>query len=185
MAKSSLLPLAYRNQKTALSLAMLVIGMVMLSYAAVPLYQLFCQVTGFGGTTQRAGESLPLVLDAQMTVSFNADVDRNLPWQFKPQQRDVTFRIGESVLVAYEAVNNSAEPITGMATYNVTPHEAGAYFHKVQCFCFEEQTLAPNQRVDMPISFYVDPAIKENPHLKDVTHITLSYTFFNQSSKNE
>jgi cytochrome c oxidase assembly protein subunit 11 len=174
-----------RNRQTALSLRMSVVGMVMLSYAAVPLYKLFCQVTGFGGTTQQA-ESFPeTVLERVMTISFNADTDPNLPWQFRPTQGDMSVKVGEPILATYEAINDSDVPVTGMATYNVTPHEAGPYFHKVQCFCFEEQTLAPGQRIDMPISFYVDPTIEEDPYLDGVKNITLSYTFFNQSSKNE
>ena len=172
------------NRSVAISLVMIVAGMLMLSFAAVPLYQLFCQVTGFGGTTQRA-EALPSrVLDREITVSFNADTDLNLPWHFKPLQLNTTVKVGESLLAAYEARNESETPVTAMATYNVTPFEAGPYFHKVQCFCFEEQTLAPGQEVHMPISFYIDPAIEDDPHLKGVKHITLSYTFFNQSSKN-
>ena len=173
------------NRNLAISLVMIVAGMALLSYAAVPLYQLFCQVTGFGGTTQRSADAEPIaVIDRQISVGFNADIDKNLPWRFEPLQKEVRFNIGESMLVAYEAENLTDEPITGMATYNVTPHEAGRYFHKVQCFCFEQQTLAPGQKVHMPISFYVDPAIDEDPNLKKVTHITLSYTFFNQSRMN-
>lgn len=173
------------NLRVAISLAMVVVGMAMLSYAAVPLYQLFCQVTGFGGTTQRSESDAPLeVIDRPMQVGFNADIDKHLPWRFRPLQQEVRFKVGESVLVAYEAENLSDEPITGMATYNVTPHEAGRYFHKVQCFCFEQQTLAPGQKVHMPISFYIDPAIDDDPNLKGVNHITLSYTFFNQSRMN-
>ena len=172
------------NLSVAISLVMLVVGMIMLSFAAVPLYQLFCQVTGFGGTTQRA-EALPAtVLDREITVSFNADTDMNLPWHFKPLQLDTTVKVGESLLAAYEVRNESEAPVTAMATYNVTPHEAGPYFHKVQCFCYEEQTLAPGQQVHMPISFYIDPSINDDENLKGVKHITLSYTFFNQSSKN-
>ena len=157
----------------------------MLSYAAVPLYQLFCQVTGFGGTTQRA-EALPTtVLDRTITVSFNADTDPALPWQFRPLQLETQVKIGESMLIAYEAINTSNAPVTGMATYNVTPHEAGPYFHKIDCFCFEEQVLNPGEQVHMPVSFYIDPTLNDDENLKGVKNITLSYTFFNQSSKND
>jgi cytochrome c oxidase assembly protein subunit 11 len=174
-----------QNTQTALSLAMIVAGMLLLSFAAVPLYQLFCQVTGFGGTTQRAQAMPTRILEREVVVSFNADTDPSLPWQFRPTQRDARVQVGAPILASYEVVNNSDAPVTGMATYNVTPHEAGVYFHKVQCFCFEEQTLAAGQRVDMPISFYVDPAIEEDPLLNGLKHITLSYTFFNQASRNE
>ncbi len=173
------------NRSIAFSLAALVAGMVMLSFAAVPLYQLFCQVTGFGGTTQRAEAFSGPILDRTVTITFNADVDANMPWKFKPVQKHVTVRIGEMMLASYRAENESDQAVTGMATYNVTPHAAGKYFHKVYCFCFEQQTLQPRQVVNMPISFYVDPKIVDDPELKDVKDITLSYTFFNELSKNE
>lgn len=173
------------NRSIAVSLVALVLGMVLLSFAAVPLYQLFCQVTGFGGTTQRAEAFSGPVLDRTVTITFNADVDANMPWKFKPTQTHTTVRIGEMMLASYRAENTSDQPVTGMATYNVTPHEAGKYFHKVYCFCFEQQTLQPHQVVNMPISFYVDPKIVDDPNVKDVKDITLSYTFFNELSKNE
>lgn len=172
------------NRSVALSLGMIVAGMLMLSFAAVPLYQIFCQVTGFGGTTQQASAYPTQILDREITVTFNADKDPNLPWHFKPLQLDTKVQVGASFLAAYEAKNLSTQPVSGMATYNVTPHEAGPYFQKVQCFCFEEQLLQPGQVVNMPVSFFIDPAINEDPHLDGVKHITLSYTFFNQSSKN-
>lgn len=157
----------------------------MLSFAAVPLYRIFCQVTGFGGTTQRAEASVPVVIDREITVRFNADIDANLPWSFAPVQQTQTIRIGERVLAAYRAENQSDQPVTGMATYNVTPHEAGPYFHKIACFCFEQQTLQPGQVANMPVSYYIDPEIANDPNLDGVKQITLSYTFFNDLSKNQ
>jgi cytochrome c oxidase assembly protein subunit 11 len=158
----------------------LALGMFLLAYASVPLYRLFCQVTGYGGTTQRAQASeLPTqVFDRKISVRFNADTDPKLPWSFHPGEHDRTVKVGEHGLTYYVAENRTAKPITGMATYNVVPHEAGQYFVKISCFCFEEQTLAANQKVDMPVSFFIDPAIMNDPALKDVNTITLSYTFF-------
>lgn len=166
------------NRSLALSLAAIVAGMIMLSFASVPLYRMFCQVTGFGGTTQNAGSLPPVVLDRQVTVTFNADTDPKLPWKFHPLQSSVKVRLGEQMLVAYEAENLSADSITGMATYNVTPFEAGQYFHKIQCFCFNSQTLPGKTVVKMPVSFYIDPKMNDDPQLNDVKFITLSYTFF-------
>ncbi len=177
-------PTRSRHRSLAISLAMIVVGMAMLSYAAVPLYRIFCQVTGFGGTTQQSAAAPGTVLDRVITVDFNADTDMNLPWKFRPLQKTLDIQVGAQMLAAYEAVNTSSRPVTAMATYNVTPFEAGQYFHKIACFCFDEQTLQPGQRVNMPISFYIDPALDEDPYLKGVKNITLSYTFFNQSSRN-
>ncbi|MAR55825.1 MAG: cytochrome c oxidase assembly protein [Rickettsiales bacterium] len=173
-----------KNTQVALSLIAVIVGMGMLSYAAVPLYNIFCQVTGFGGTTQRASAAPTTILDRTITVTFNADTDPNLPWKFRPLQRHMQVQVGASNLAAYEAVNISDQPTTAMATYNVTPFEAGPYFHKVYCFCFEEQILQPHQQVNMPVSFYIDPAIDKDPNLDGVKNITLSYTFFSDSSKN-
>ncbi len=152
--------------------------MLMLAYASVPLYRLFCQVTGYGGTTQKSFSAPDKVFDRTITVDFNADIDPALPWQFKPSQKKVKVKVGEQMLVHYEAKNLSNKPVTGNATYNVLPFSAGVYFAKIECFCFKEQTLAAGQRVDMPISFYIDPAIMDDPEMKDLTTITLSYTFF-------
>jgi len=159
--------------------------MLMLSFAAVPLYQLFCQVTGFGGTTQQAQAAPSNVLERTVTITFNADQDPNLPWSFAPAQREQTIHVGEQTMAAYKVENLTDRPVTGIATYNVTPHEAGQYFHKIYCFCFEEQTLKPGEAVNMPVSYYIDPAIDEDPYLKDVRDITLSYTFFNRESRNQ
>ncbi len=147
---------------------------------AVPLYQLFCQVTGFGGTTQRAAsDAAPVrVLDRVIRVRFDATVDPNLPWRFRPLVPHMDVRIGERATVAFVAENLADEPITGRAVFNVTPFKAGPYFVKTQCFCFTEQTLKPHQRVEMPVLFYVDPDLADDRDLDEVTEITLSYTFF-------
>lgn len=167
-----------RNGKVALLLSGLVFGMVGLSFAAVPLYELFCQVTGFGGTTQRAEGTVSQVSERLMTVRFNADVNGDLPWSFAAEEREMTVRVGENRLAFYRARNDSSLPATGVATFNVTPAKAGQYFNKVQCFCFNEQTLQPGQDMEMGVSFFVDPAIEEDPNLDNVKTITLSYTFF-------
>ena len=153
------------------------VGMVGMSYASVPLYRLFCQVTGYGGTTQRAETAGIEVLDQTIRVRFDANT-AGVNWDFKPKQREVEIRIGETKQVAYLAHNNSRRTTTGTATFNVTPQAAGAYFNKIDCFCFTEQTLAPGESVDMPIVFFVDPDIVNSEELKDISTITLSYTFF-------
>lgn len=166
------------NRSLAWSMAAIAAGMVMLSFASAPLYQLFCKVTGFGGTTGTAIALPDTVLDREIVVSFNADVDSNLPWTFKPLQRSVKVRLGELMLAAYEARNDSSDLTKGMATYNVTPHEMGKYFHKIQCFCFDAQTLPPHTVVNMPVSFFIDPKMDADPELDGVKYVTLSYTFF-------
>ena len=167
-----------RIRITALVAAGVVFGMVGAAYAAVPLYQIFCQVTGFGGTTQTAEAAPAEAGERVVTVRFNADTARAMPWRFRPRQRAVTVRVGEQTLASYEAVNPTDRRIVGSATFNVTPAKAGAYFNKIECFCFTEQALTPGQSVDMPVSFFVDPSISDDPNLDDVTTITLSYTFF-------
>lgn len=167
-----------RNRTVVLLSLGVVAAMFGLVAASVPLYQLFCQVTGFGGTTQRAEAAGEVVSDRQITVRFNADVNSRLPWRFHPEQRQVTLAIGESGLAFYRATNLSARAVTGTATFNVTPFKAGPYFNKIECFCFTEQTLGPGESVDMPVTFFVDPAILDDPNLADVHTITLSYTFF-------
>lgn len=167
-----------RNAKTGLALSLLVCAMVGLAFASVPLYRLFCQVTGYGGTTQVASEAPESVSERRITVRFNADVNPELPWRFAPVQREVILRVGEPGLAFYRAVNLSDRPVTGTATFNVTPLKAGQYFDKTQCFCFDEQRLEAGQEVDMGVSFFVDPAILEDRNLDDVTTITLSYIFF-------
>ncbi len=170
--------LGRRNKFVAFAAVSLVAGMVGMSYAAVPLYKLFCAVTGFGGTTQRADAAPALILDRDVTVRFNADVGQGLGWKFQPLQRDITLKVGQEALIYYRATNVSDKPIVGMATFNVTPDKAGQYFNKIACFCFTEQRLEPGQSIDMPVSFFVDPRIAEDRNLDDVANIALSYTFF-------
>lgn len=170
--------LRQRNRAVALGGVAVVAGMLGLSYAAVPLYKLFCQVTGYGGTPQQADVAPAEILDRIITVRFNADTMPELPWRFQPAQREVKLKIGEQGLAFYVARNLSKDPVTGQAAFNVTPEKAGRYFTKVDCFCFTEQTLTADQQVDMPVSFYVDPAIAEDRNMDDVKTITLSYTFF-------
>ena len=167
-----------KNRRTGFIVLLAVVGMVGLSFASVPLYRLFCQVTGFGGTTQLAGNIPDKVLERTVTVKFNADTNRALPWDFHPEQREVTVNIGARALIAYAARNKVGHPTAGTALYNVTPPKVGQYFHKIQCFCFDEQLLGPGQKVSMPVMFYIDPAFAEDPGMDDVSVITLSYTFF-------
>jgi cytochrome c oxidase assembly protein subunit 11 len=156
---------------------MLVVGMAGLAYASVPLYRIFCQVTGFGGTTMRADAVPGPVLEREMTVRFDANV-ADLPWSFQPEVRLTRVKLGENGLVYYRAVNRSSVAIVGTATYNVTPEKAGPYFAKIACFCFTEQRLEPGEAIDMPVSFFVDPALADDPNMEEVGTITLSYTFF-------
>jgi cytochrome c oxidase assembly protein subunit 11 len=153
-------------------------GMVGMAYAAVPLYEMFCRVTGYGGTTQRVEQYSDRVLDREITVRFDANVSGSLPWEFGPVERSMTMKIGETVQAHYAARNVFGKPAAGRATFNVTPQIAGAYFNKVECFCFTDTTLQPGESADMPVVFYVDPDIVNVPELKDVRTITLSYTFF-------
>lgn len=155
-----------------------VAGMTALSFAAVPLYDLFCRVTGYGGTTQVAAEKNDVILDRMVRIRFDASMNSSLDWRFEPVQREISMKIGESAVAFYRAQNLAATETTGTATFNVTPLKAGKYFTKIDCFCFTEQRLEPGQAVDMPVTFYVDPEIANNPNLDDVTTITLSYTFF-------
>jgi len=166
------------NRRLGLMLVGVVAGMAGLAYASVPLYQLFCQVTGYGGTTQVAAALPEQVGERTITVRFNADVDPHLPWAFQPVKREMTLRVGESGLAFFSARNLSQHATVGTATFNVTPQKAGQYFNKVQCFCFTEQRLAAGETIEMPVSFFVDPAIDEDPNLQEVKTITLSYTFF-------
>ena len=167
-----------KNTRTGVVLFGVAVGMVGMSYAAVPLYQLFCQVTGFGGTPKIVAEGSVEVLERTVRVRFNADTDRNLPWNFKPVQSAVELKLGEQGLAYYEARNDSSEPVIGTATFNVTPLKAGQYFSKIECFCFTEQRLEPGESIDMPVAFYVDPRLNDDPGMADVTTITLSYTFY-------
>lgn len=153
--------------------------MLGMAYAAVPLYGMFCQVTGYGGTTQRVEKPSSTVLDRTLTIRFDANVAPGLAWQFEPVQHAVDVKIGENTLAFYRAKNTSSQPITGTATFNVTPEIAGSYFNKIECFCFTEQRLEPGEAVDMPVSFFIDPAIVEDTSgAGQLSQITLSYTFY-------
>ncbi len=167
-----------KNTRTGVVLFGVAIGMIGLSFAAVPLYRIFCQVTGFGGTPQIVTEGSVETLERAVKVRFNADTDRNLPWSFKPVQKVVELKLGEQGMAYYEARNDSSQPVTGTATFNVTPLKAGQYFNKIECFCFTEQRLEPGESIDMPVAFYVDPRLNDDPSMADVTTITLSYTFY-------
>ena len=178
-------PLENRNSRTALYALLGALFMLGMGYAAVPLYDLFCRVTGFGGTTQRASESdadiaAQAALSAgakAISVRFDASTARDVPWTFEPVQSTDTVQIGQRDMAFYTARNNSNVPITGTATFNVEPEQTGRYFNKIQCFCFTEQTLMPGEEVRMPVLYYIDPAILEDENAKDVEQITLSYTF--------
>ncbi len=168
------------NARVAAGVFAIVAFMVGLSFAAVPLYDLFCRVTGYGGTTQRS-EAAPdagRVSDREIRVRFNADTAPGLEWDFRPRTRSVTVKVGQEGLIFYTAANAGASATEGTALYNVTPQKVGAYFAKVQCFCFEEQVLASGESMEMPVQFYVDPALLDDPDMDDVHTITLSYTFF-------
>lgn len=167
-----------KNRKVAVLSALLVAGMVGLAYASVPLYRMFCQVTGFGGTTQRAEAAPEKTVERRMTIFFDANTAGSLPWTFEPVQRSLEVKVGEESFAYYRATNKSSHAVTGSAVFNVTPDTAGAYFNKIQCFCFTEQTLKAGESVEMPVSFFVDPAIVEDHGLDKVNAITLSYTFY-------
>lgn len=168
------------QKKTALMLAGVVAVMVSLSFAAVPFYRWFCQVTGFGGTVAVAEAAPDTILDQTITIRFDGTTDKAMPWQFKPLQRTMTLRIGETGLAFYEAYNPTDRTIAGTASYNVAPDAAGGFFTKIECFCFTEQVLKPGERVQMPVTFYVDPEMVTDREGKYVHEITLSYTFFEQ-----
>ena len=172
--------MARSNTRTGLIAAGAALAMVGLAYASVPLYQLFCQVTGFGGTTMFASEdAIPAKpLEQTISVRFDANVAPGLSWSFKPVKTHETVKIGERRLAFYRATNHSDQPITGTASFNVSPDTAGGFFVKIACFCFTEQTLQPGQTVDMPVTYFVDPAIVDDPDGRRIDEITLSYTFF-------
>jgi len=165
-------------QKTVIQTVGVVVLMGGLAWASVPFYNWFCRVTGFGGVTNTAETGSDVVLDQTITIRFDASLDRGMPWTFKPMQREMTLRIGETGLAFYEAHNPTDHPVAGQAAYNVTPYEAGYLFDKIECFCFTEQVLQPGETVEMPVSFYVDPAIVDDRDAKYVHTITLSYTFY-------
>jgi cytochrome c oxidase assembly protein subunit 11 len=171
-------PRLSRNHVVVALCAALVLGMTALSFAAVPLYRLFCQVTGYEGTTRRASVAPDTVLERSLTVAFDANVGPGIGWRFEPVQRAQQLRIGEQGLAFYRATNRSDKPQVGMAVFNVTPHKAGSYFNKIECFCFTAQRLEPGQSVEMPVAYFIDPAIDGDADLKKLTTITLSYTFY-------
>ncbi|SPF75569.1 Cytochrome c oxidase assembly protein CtaG [Aliiroseovarius pelagivivens] len=166
-----------QHQMTAAKMVGVVILMGSLSWASVPFYDWFCRVTGFGGVTGVAAKASDVVLDRKVLVRFDASKERGMPWDFKPVQREMEIRLGETGLAFYEAYNPTDRPVAGTASYNVAPFSAGGFFTKIDCFCFEQQVLQPGERVTMPVTFYVDPEIIEDDEGKYVNAITLSYTF--------
>ena len=169
---------ARKNQRVAGLAAAVALGMLGLAYASVPLYRLFCQTTGFGGTTQRAEQAPGQSGNATIAVRFDANTSGSLGWNFQAVQTRMTVKIGEQAMAHYRATNTSGRLLTGSAVFNVTPVAAGAYFNKIQCFCFTEQTLKPGESVDLPVVFFVDPDMLDDPDAKAIKEITLSYTFY-------
>jgi cytochrome c oxidase assembly protein subunit 11 len=166
------------NSRIAFRLLAVVLVMGMAGLVSVPAYNLFCRVTGFGGTTQEASQGSDRILDQTVVVRFDASTDRMMPWEFRPLQTRMELKIGETGLAFYEAYNPTDRTIAGTASYNVTPYNAGYYFNKIACFCFTEQVLKPGERVQMPVTFFVDPEIVDDPEAGFVRTITLSYTFY-------
>jgi cytochrome c oxidase assembly protein subunit 11 len=171
-----------RNLKVGLAVLLVPLAMLGAAYASVPLYQLFCRVTGYGGTTQVADGNPKGVIDREMKISFDSNVDAGINWRVVPS-RPVTDKIGKVETITYRATNLSTKTVTGMAVFNVTPELAGVYFNKIECFCFTQQTLKPGETVDMPVTFFVDPDIAKNADLATVREITLSYTFYASNEK--
>lgn len=173
------------NTRTALKAAGVVLMMGSLAWASVPLYDWFCRTTGFGGVTQSSDTASDIILDQTMKVRFDASLERGMPWEFQPVVREVEIKIGETGLAFYEAYNPTNRPVMGTASYNVTPFDVGAYFTKIACFCFEEQLLAPGERLQMPVTFYIDPEIVNDRDAKYAKVITLSYTFYETDAPEE
>ena len=169
--------IAERNGRTALIMAAIVAAMLGLAFASVPLYRMFCEATGLGGTTRRA-DAAPGAVAGQIAVRFDANVQPGLPWKFEPVKTVVEVAPGARTQILYRAENLSGRPITGQAVFNVSPDQAGRYFNKIACFCFTEQTLQPHQKVDMPVVFFVDPKMMDDPDARTIPEITLSYTFY-------
>ncbi|WP_430417523.1 cytochrome c oxidase assembly protein [Parasphingorhabdus sp.] len=173
--------LSDKNRRSAMMAALMGLGMLGMGYAAVPLYEIFCRVTGYGGTTQRTDAATAATVQSTsrvMSIRFDSNVNSALPWTFKPENPVDRVSVGAKDMAIYLATNESTEPVVGTATFNVTPVQAGQYFHKVQCFCFTEQLLKPGETMRMPVLYYVDPAILEDPETRDIEEITLSYTFY-------
>jgi cytochrome c oxidase assembly protein subunit 11 len=177
--------LAKQNKKVFTLLSIVVVTMVSLAFASVPFYDWFCRVTGFAGTTLTASSGPNVVINKEIKVRFDGSVDRGLEWEFRPVQKEIKLKIGETALAFYEAYNPTDRPIMGTASYNVFPFSAGSFFTKIDCFCFEEQILAPGERVQMPVTFYIDPEIENDRDGKFIEQITLSYTFFEQEIVDE
>ena len=171
-------PASKRHGAVAAVCALLVLSMAGLSFAAVPLYRLYCQVTGYQGTTQKAEKASDIVLDRVVKVHFDANTAAELPWTFEPMQSSLEVKVGENTLAFYKATNNSDKPTTGTAVFNVTPDSVGSHFNKVQCFCFTEQRLEPGQSIEMAVSFFVDPAFVTDEETKNLSELTLSYAFY-------
>lgn len=171
-------PDAARNRRVAALAAGVAVGMLGLAYASVPLYRMFCQATGFGGTTQRAEVAPATATTKAISIRFDANIDASLPWMFHPKQVSQTVKIGEVNMAYFVATNRSDRTTTGSAVFNVTPTDAGAYFNKIACFCFTEQTLKPGETVEMPVQFFVDPAMLQDKDARYLKEITLSYTFY-------
>ena len=169
--------LAVGKNRTLLQLLGVILLMGSLAWASVPLYDLFCRITGYGGTTAQSDQESDVILDQIMTINFDASKTRGMPWEFKPVERSMDIRIGETGLAYYEAYNPTDRVVAGSANYNVFPYDTGSFFVKLDCFCFEEQVLQPGERVLMPVSFYVDPEIVNDRDAKFAKRITLSYTF--------
>lgn len=176
-SKRELTPAQKRNRKVAVICAAAFFGMVGAAYASVPLYKAFCQLTGFDGTVRKAQAAPDKVLDRELTIRFDANV-RDLPWTFTAEQTSQEAKIGETKVAFFKVTNNSDQPITGRAVFNVVPEAAGAYFQKLECFCFSDQTIGAGQTVDMPVLYFVDPKYAEDFETKGKTEVTLSYTFF-------
>ncbi|MCI5060897.1 MAG: cytochrome c oxidase assembly protein [Alphaproteobacteria bacterium] len=177
--------MADKNTKALILIFGVVAIMVGLSFASVPLYDLFCRTTGFGGTTQisKTPPKAEEILERKITVHFNSDTSRDLPWFFQPEIRKISVNVGQQGLINFKAQNRGKTPTIGTAVYNVTPPKAGKYFQKTQCFCFDEQKLMPEEEMNMPVMFYIDPSIAKDRHMDDVKTITLSYSFFPTQSK--
>lgn len=167
-----------RNRRAGLFVLLVVVAMVGLSFASVPLYNLFCRVTGFGGTTMTAEKAPDQIIDREITVRFNTDTDANLPWEFKSGEKYVKTKVGQQTLITYTARNWTNQTSGGTALYNVTPPKVGKYFRKIECFCFQEQIIPAGKTVHMPVMFFIDPAFASDPDMEDVGTITLSYTFY-------
>jgi cytochrome c oxidase assembly protein subunit 11 len=169
--------LAQKNRNVGMRAALFGLAMLALAFASVPLYRVFCQVTGFGGTTMKA-EAAPGAVAGQIGVRFDANISPTLPWKFEPEQETVRIHPGARTTIYYDATNYTARNTTGQAIFNVTPEAAGKYFSKIECFCFTEQTLKPGESVRMPVVFYVDPKLRDDPATRHIDEITLSYTFY-------